>query len=654
MAFEEEVPTHEQFIELVKKNNPHADIDLISKAYNLAESIHKGQLRSSGEPFFVHPLSVAVILVELRADTATICAALLHDTVEDTTTSIDTIMKEFGSEIAELVEGVTKIQTILFPTKEEYQAENLRKILLATTKDVRVMLIRLADRLHNMRTLDTLREDKRKRIAQETLEIYAPIAHKLGIRMIKGPLEDLAFRHLKPTTYRRLKAQIAEKRTLREKVTKDIVNELKDTLKKEGIDAEVFGRAKYFYSIYKKMIAKDREIDQIYDLIAIRIVTKTIPECYNALEIVHNKYPPEKGRLKDFIAHPKANEYQSIHTTVNYGKKQLEVQIRTVEMHHIAEEGIAAHWRYKGTERDKQFDQKIAWLKQILDWKRRTKSAIGFVENLRIDLFENEIIVFTPKGDPISLPEGATPIDFAYEVHTGIGNRCSKSKVNEKLVPLDFELNSGDVVEIITQKNAFPSRSWLNFVKTKKAKNKIRAVLGIEVEHKPKEARLRQEAAEAQKLERRIINLEDYVLVVGRPEWAKHLKVSKCCRPDIGEDITGVKTKEGKITVHKTECPNLASIQEDRLIKLEWKEIEDRTFFKLKTFINDRPGVLAEILNLLAKEKLDVKSVNSRIRKRKIILSFKIKMISGEEQEELVEKVKKIGDVNDAKVSLEV
>ncbi|MBU0461001.1 MAG: RelA/SpoT family protein, partial [Nanoarchaeota archaeon] len=550
-----------------------------------------------------------------------------------------------------LVEGVTKIQTLIFPTKEEYQAENLRKILLATTKDVRVMLIRLADRLHNMRTLDTLREDKRKRIAQETVEIYAPIAHKLGIRKMKGELEDLAFRHLKPEAYRRLKLQISEKRTMREKAAREIVSNLKSKLKEAGIDAEVVGRAKYFYSIYHKMIEKDRDIDQISDLLAFRIKVKTIPDCYKALEVVHKYYPPEIGRLKDYIAHPKANGYQSLHTTVHYGKKRLEVQIRTKEMHHIAEEGIAAHWRYKGTERDKHFDQKIAWLKQILEWKRVSKDAIDFVESLKIDLFENEIIAFTPKGDPISLPEGATPVDFAYAVHTGLGNRCSKATVNGKIVPLDFELNSGDVVEIVTQKNAFPSRSWLNFVKTKKAKSKIRAVLGIEFENKPKELRLKQEAAAAEK---RVINLEQNVIVVDHPEWLKNLRVSKCCRPVFGEDIIGIRTKEGKISFHKKGCLNVNQVAEDKRVKLEWAAGEEKEFLKLKTFINDKPGVLVDILNLLAKEKLNVKSVNSRVRKNKILLSFKIKMIPPEARQAILEKIMKIPDVNDAKIDAEV
>ncbi|MFQ5474565.1 MAG: TGS domain-containing protein, partial [Candidatus Nanoarchaeia archaeon] len=330
----------------------------------------------------------------------------------------------------------------------------------------------------------------------------------------------------------------------------------------------------------------------------------------------------------------------------HYKEKLLEVQIRTEEMHALAEEGIASHWRYKGTERDKQFDQKIAWLKQIMEWMRKSKNALDFVEELKIDLFENEVIVFTPKGDPISLPEGATPVDFAFEVHTNIGNHCVRARVNEKIVPLDFELNSGDIVEILVQNNAKPSRNWLNFVKTRKAKNKIKTALGIEIEHKPKEARLRLERAAQSS-----INLEEHVEVSGHPGWSRNLKVSKCCLPKPGEGIIGVKTKEGKITIHKPDCIHLDSIDDAKKIALGWKK-KEVDLFKLRTSISDRPGVMVDILNLLAKEMLTVRSVNTRTRKNRIVLSFKIQMIPEEKRDELVEKVRKINDVNDVRIAL--
>jgi len=638
MAFQETKQTYEEFIEEIKKFNNHADIPLITKAYDVANKAHEGQKRSTGEPYFVHPLEVALILVRLRADTATICAALLHDTVEDTKISLTAIRKDFGTEIAYLVEGVTK-PTGKYTSKEEYKAETIRKILLATTKDVRVMLLRLADRLHNMRTLDTFREDKRKRIAKETLEIYAPIAHKLGIWKLKGELEDWSLRNLDYKTYRRIHSQIDEKRAIREKITRDIVRRIKEGLKEKGIDAEVFGRAKYFYSIYKKMLKKDKKIDQIYDLLAIRIITRNIEESYKALEIVHSLYPPEGKRMKDYIAHPKANKYQSIHTTVKFKKKLLEVQIRTEDMHVMAEEGIAAHWRYKGTERDKKFDQKLSWLKQILDWKRRSKNAADFVETLKIDLFENEIIVFTPKGDPISMPEGATPIDFAYEVHTSVGDHCSKAKVNGAIAALDSQLNSGDIVEILTQTRAHPSRGWLNFSKTKKAKHKIRLSLGIESDHRPKDDRMK--IAERGR---------DTAPLLPRIESDKTLKISKCCPIQFGDKIIGLIMKDGKLSVHHPDCVNIKGFELERKIRLKWKVPEQTPYFKLRAFLEDRPGVLVKLLNFFAKEGLDVKSVNTRIKKKTIVFTFKIATLPEKEQSRLVNLVNEMPEVNEARV----
>ncbi|MCX8147580.1 MAG: RelA/SpoT family protein, partial [Candidatus Woesearchaeota archaeon] len=405
----------DDFINSILEYNPRADVKLIRKAYEFAEKAHKGHKRESGEPFFVHPVETARILMKLRADSATICAALLHDCVEEGCTTLDNIKREFGEEVAMLVEGVTKITGVQFESKEEYKAENLRKMLLATAKDIRVMLIKLADRLHNMRTLKYFREDKQKRIAKETLEIYAPIAHKLGMNSIKGELEDLSLKYLDPEAYQMLRKKIASKRKEREEKTKEFIRQIKNALKERGIEATVEGRAKYFYSIYQKMKKENKDFNEIYDLIAIRIITNTIPECYAALGIVHELFTPIPGKFKDYISIPKPNGYQSLHTSVIGGHgKIIEVQIRTWEMHHIAEEGVAAHWRYKGEEKDKKFDRRIRWLRQLLDWKMESSPAREFIENLKIDLFGNEIIVFTPKGDPISLPEGSTPVDFAY------------------------------------------------------------------------------------------------------------------------------------------------------------------------------------------------------------------------------------------------
>ncbi|MBN1544436.1 bifunctional (p)ppGpp synthetase/guanosine-3',5'-bis(diphosphate) 3'-pyrophosphohydrolase [Candidatus Woesearchaeota archaeon] len=640
MAFESQPITFEEFVSLVRAHNPHADFAKIEKAYRFAEKAHKGQKRAAGEDFFIHPSEVARILIQLKADTATICAALLHDTVEDTSTSLDTVRKEFGSEVTDLVEGVTKITGQWFESKEEYKAENLRKILLATTKDVRVIMIRLADRLHNMRTLATFRSDKRRRIAQETMEIYAPIAHKFGMWKLKGELEDLSFRYLDYDTYVRLKEKIAEKRAEREKATIHVVDTIRSSLAEKSIDAEVVGRAKYFFSIYKKMIKKQKDFDQIHDLIAIRIVVNTIPECYRSLEIIHTLFEPQLERFKDYIQHPKANGYQSIHTSVKYKNKVVEVQIRTHEMHAIAEEGVAAHWRYKGTEKDKAFDRKIMWLRQILEWLRKSKNATEFVETLKIDLFENEIIVLTPKGDPISLPEGATTVDFAYAVHTSIGNHCSKAKVNDRIEPLDYRLNSGDVVEIVTQNNAKPSRNWLNFVVTSKAKSKIRSYLGLEFDYRTREMR-KEETKEEPRMP-----LQNYILVEGKKA---PIRISKCCELRLGDPIVGLYTKDGKITVHKTGCVNIHSVNESKRVSLSWAEPEDQNIRKLRVYVSERPGILADLLNLLATEKVNVKSVNTRVKKKKIMLTFKIESKDESAVKDIAEKLGKIKDVSDIK-----
>jgi len=641
MAFETKPITFEEFIALVKEHNPHADFALIEKAYRFADKAHRGQKRKSGEEFFVHPSEVARELIRLKADTSTVCAALLHDTVEDSSTSLETVRKEFGSEIAEIVDSLTKISGEKFESKEEYKAENLRKMLLATTKDIRVITIKLADRLHNMRTLASFRPDKRKRIAQETMEIYAPIAHKLGMWRMKGELEDLSFRYLNYDTYVRLKEKIAEKRAEREKATTVIVDTIRQSLLDKGIEPQVFGRAKYFFSIYKKMIKKERSFDQIYDLIAIRIIVNTIPECYKSLEIIHTLYEPQLERFKDYIQHPKANGYQSIHTAVKHKNKIIEVQIRTQEMHAIAEAGVAAHWKYKGTEKDKAFDRKIMWLKQILEWIRNSKNASEFVETLKIDLFENEIIVLTPKGDPISLPEGATPVDFGYAVHTGIGNKCSKAKVNDRVEPLDHPLNSGDVVEIITQKNARPSRHWLNFVVTSKAKSKIRAALGIEPDRRPKEPR-----DDADDKFRK--PMQDYIQIDGKK--SAPIKMSGCCDAQFGDEIVGLLTKEGKITVHKKDCLNVHAVDSSRQVALSWKEPEDMNVRKLRVYVSERPGMLADILNLMAEEKVHVKSVNTRVKKKKIMLTFKLEIKDKAKLKHVTDRIRRVKDVKDIKV----
>ncbi|MBI2141986.1 bifunctional (p)ppGpp synthetase/guanosine-3',5'-bis(diphosphate) 3'-pyrophosphohydrolase, partial [Candidatus Woesearchaeota archaeon] len=460
----------QEFLKRVLDYNPNADALLIERAYDFAEKSHEGQKRLCGRPFFMHCKDVAYMLVKLRLDTATICAGLLHDVLEDTGKRPEQLGKVFGDEILGLVQGVTKIRSISLGSKEEERAENVRKVLLATIKDIRVILIKLADRLHNMRTLKYTPEESRKAVSRETLDIYVPVAYKLGMYKIKSELEDLCLKYLNPSVYQELKRRVSRKKEEREGEVKSIISQIKKALANKGLRAAITGRAKNFHSIYRKMIKKGIPFDSVHDLSAIRILTESHDDCYRILGILHSTWTPILKNFDDYIATPKPNMYQSLHTEVIMDGKPVEVQIRTWTMHHIAEEGIAAHWLYKDTERDKKFDRRIAWLKQILDWRMTSASAKEFVESLKIDLFKDEIYVITPKGDAIPLPEGATPVDFAYAVHTDVGNHCARAKVNNTIMPLDAELKSGDVVEIITAKNASPSRNWLQFVRTDNAK----------------------------------------------------------------------------------------------------------------------------------------------------------------------------------------
>lgn len=468
----------QRIIEKVKKYDAKADFELIEKAYKFAEAAHNGQKRISGEPYINHPVEVALILADLELDTATLCAALLHDVVEDTDISQATLVTEFGEEIGLLVNGVTKLSRIDFQSKEDAQVENLRKMFLAMAKDIRVIIIKLADRLHNMRTLHFQSERKQKEIAKETLEIFAPLAHRLGIFKFKWELEDLAFYYLETDIYYEIAKRLKKKRQEREEYVHELILQIKDGISQIGIEGDIAGRPKNIYSIYKKMIKQQKDIDEIYDKIAIRVIVNDIRECYGVLGIIHTMWKPLPGRFKDYIATPKPNMYQSLHTTlIGKGGEPFEVQIRTWEMHRTSEYGIAAHWRYKeGTnEKEKKLDEKLAWLRQILEWQQEIKDNNEFMESLKIDLFDDTVFVFTPKGKVIELPKGACPVDFAYRVHTEVGHKCVGAKVNGRIVPLDFPLENGDIVQIITSKNSLgPTRDWLNFVKTSTAKSRIK------------------------------------------------------------------------------------------------------------------------------------------------------------------------------------
>ncbi|MDU5721985.1 MAG: bifunctional (p)ppGpp synthetase/guanosine-3',5'-bis(diphosphate) 3'-pyrophosphohydrolase [Clostridium butyricum] len=477
----------DKLLENINKNCHNVDIELVKKAYNFAKEAHKDQKRESGEPYIIHPIAVAEILAELGMDTNTIVAGLLHDVIEDTDCSFEDASRMFNPEVANLVDGVTKLTKLgemEYKTKEEQQADNVRKMLLAMAKDIRVIIIKLADRLHNMRTLKFMPANKQKNKAKETLDIYAPLAHRLGMSKIKWELEDLCFRYLHEKEYYELVKDIAEKRVERESYIQDIVDDLYKKLEGAGIDSDIDGRPKHFYSIYKKMVNKNKSIEEIFDLTAIRVLVNSVKDCYGVLGIVHTIYRPIPGRFKDYIAMPKPNMYQSLHTTVIGPQgKTFEIQIRTFEMHKTAEYGIAAHWKYKegdtagGTEVDKQkeFEKKLAWLRDMLEWQKETSDAEEFMEGFKIDLFSDEVFVFTPKGVVINLCSKATPIDFAYRIHTDVGNKCVGAKVNGKIVPLDYTLKTGEIVEILTSPNAKgPNMDWLNIAKSNQSKSKIK------------------------------------------------------------------------------------------------------------------------------------------------------------------------------------
>jgi len=472
----------EDIVAKVREYRPNEDLSLLQKAYEFAASQHRGQKRSSGDPYLSHPLAVASILAEMKLDPKSVCVGLLHDIVEDTGTPLKVIEEEFGAEVAHIVNGVTKISKIEFTSAEERQAENFRKMMLAIVDDIRVILVKLADRLHNMRTLQHLPLEKQQRIARETMEIYGPIAHRLGMGKMRGELEDLAFGYLEPGIYEDLKEQVEKKRKVNEAFLTEVQSMVASKMKENEIPVQLQGRIKRIFSIYQKMRRQRITLDQVYDLLAVRIITDSVRNCYAALGIIHNSWRPVPGRIKDYIAMPRPNLYQSLHTSVISSTGQaFEVQIRTQEMHRVAEMGIAAHWKYKeGRTVDQDEDSRVNWLRQLVEWQQDIRDPGEFLSTLKIDLYPEEVYTFTPKGKVVILPREATPIDFAYAIHTDVGNQCVQSKVNGRIVPLRYKLRNGDIVEILIQSGHMPSRDWLSWVKTSKARNKIRHWLNIQ------------------------------------------------------------------------------------------------------------------------------------------------------------------------------
>jgi guanosine-3',5'-bis(diphosphate) 3'-pyrophosphohydrolase len=667
--------TYSQLMGKAKGYLPPEKMALIEDAYNFAAKAHQGQVRKSGQPFIEHPLNTALILAELQLDASALAAALLHDVPENCGIPVSEISAKFGPEVAKLVDGTTKLGKFPLPTPgvatSSTQAENLRKMLVAMAEDLRVVFIKLADRLHNMRTLDALAPEMQRSIAQETLEIYAPLAHRLGIWELKWQLEDLSFRYLEPQKYRQIVKLVAARRAQRESFIAQVIEILQGEFERINLRAEISGRPKHIYSIYQKMerySAQDKHFDDIHDLLALRILVSTVPDCYNALGVIHSLWHPLPGEFDDFIANPKPNGYQALHTSVMcLGTVPLEVQIRTRDMHHIAEYGLAAHWRYKeGETKDMHFEERIAWLRQLVDWHRELSGAEEFLESVKTDIFIDQVFVYTPKGEIKDLPKGSTPLDFAYRVHTELGNRCIGAKVNGKLVPLNYQLNNGDVVEIVSSKGGKgPSRDWLSphlgYVKTSHAKEKIRQwfkrqeraeniergreLLEKEMRHLGIKLSEREELAKLFKYD----NLDDFLAAIGDGGVSTHqiaVKLSaqqppqvkaevappkppqsaiqvlgmrdlvthlaQCCRPVPGDKIIGYVTRSRGVTIHRQDCYNVVHEDErERLIAVGWEPTDSLYPVNIQVEAWDRVGLIRDVTTVVAEEKVNIAAVSS-------------------------------------------
>ncbi|MDH7481094.1 MAG: bifunctional (p)ppGpp synthetase/guanosine-3',5'-bis(diphosphate) 3'-pyrophosphohydrolase [Armatimonadota bacterium] len=679
-------PAIQNIVEKMKKYASQQDIELVGKAYAFAEKAHEGQFRLSGEPYINHPVATAAILSELEMDAKSIAAALLHDVIEDGHITREEIEKEFGKEIAQLVDGVTKLKLADFePRSTEGEsgkkrqsevrrsAENLRKIFLAMAHDFRVMVIKLADRLHNMRTLSALPEERRLKVANETLQIFAPLAHRLGIWQIKWQLEDLAFKYVEPKAYADIVEKVSKTRREREQELNNVIETIRARLEKEGLKAEIQGRPKHLYSIHQKMASQEIDFRDIYDLTAIRIIVDTVPECYQVLGIVHDQWMPIPEKFYDYISKPKSNMYQSLHTKVIGPKGEpLEIQIRTKEMHKTAEFGIAAHWQYKeGGKPADEFERKLSWLRQqFFEWQADSKDADEFLRSVTEDLFSDQVFVFTPKGDVIDLPAGSTPVDFAYRIHSDLGNHCVGAKVNGRIVPLNYKFNNGDIVEIISRSNAVPSRDWLNFVRTSTARNRIKAFYrklyhaenvakGREILEKEIERQglnpddfLKPENVQKILASLKFQSEDDLFAAIGnghiaaltvihkltatqppapglsvsgkRPPLEAKLGIvaggvdgvairrAKCCAPIPGDEIVGYVTRGRGVALHRKSCPNIAIYYEkepDRMVEVEWTH-GDGERFQAGLFIKalDRVGLLNDISAIFSESKTNISS----------------------------------------------
>jgi GTP diphosphokinase / guanosine-3',5'-bis(diphosphate) 3'-diphosphatase len=659
---------------VLERHADRLDLELIERALRFSASAHRGQKRMSGEDFVSHSIGVALILAEQLLDSATIAAALLHDVVEDSDVRTEDIAKEFGSEIAGIVDGLTKISSLTFRSSAEEQVENYRKLLLSIAKDARVIIIKLGDRLHNMRTLEHLSPERRSRIALETREIYAPLAHRFGMAGMKAELEDLAFKFLEPDEYRELVNQVASKRAQREQTILKLRTPLEYELKRAGIDwYEVTGRPKHLWSIFQKMRKRNKGFEEIYDLMAIRVIVRSVPECYHVLGIIHHNWTPIQERIKDYIASPKSNAYQSLHTTIfGPGGQLFEVQIRTQEMHRTAEFGIAAHWLYKRDGKPDELDQHLGWFRQLLELQQDTHSPEEFLEFLKIDLYQDEIFIFTPQGDVKRLPKGSTPIDFAFHVHTEVGLKCQGAKINGRIAPLHRELKSGDTVEILTGAGAKPSRDWLSHVRTARARQKIkqwvnheeetislalgREILVREVRRRrldnPDDARLARAAdtlslADGRGLEiavgRGDVNIGQVIKalypelntdeiqepkptvfgrVIDRIRLGRGIKIqgvdglmvryAQCCQPVPGDSVVGYVTQGRGISIHRSDCPNLLTLAaEERRVDIDWQETAGEAFaVRLAVTGEDRRGLYADIMEAVSQTGTNIRGAD--------------------------------------------
>ncbi|PHX66314.1 MAG: (p)ppGpp synthetase [Gemmatimonadetes bacterium] len=668
--------------EMIPGFGPSADIsydrldhELLVRAYKFSDVAHAGQVRHSGEPYVSHCIEVARILADLQLDTTTVVSGLLHDIVEDTAITIEDVAREFGSEIAQIVDGLTKIANLPLSSREERQVENYRKLLLSIAKDARVILIKLADRLHNMRTLDYLELEKQRRVAQETRDLYAPLAHRFGMAKVRWELEDLAFKHLEPDAYKTLAKLVAAKRGEREQLIAQMREPLEKRLTDAGIaDVDVTGRPKHLWSIYKKMQQRDRPYEDIYDLLAIRVIVPNVLECYHALGVIHDGWTPVQERIKDYIAQPKSNGYQSLHTTVfGPGRQLFEIQIRTRDMHRTADFGIAAHWLYKESSRSADdLDRQLAWFRQVLELQLDAETPGEFLEFLKLDLYQDEIFVFTPTGDVIQLPKGATPLDFAFSVHTQVGAHCAGAKVNGRIAPLSRELKNSETIEILTNPNAKPSRDWLSHVRTGRARHKIRQMLRLE--ERSSAMRLGREIIERELRRRRLPKIDDHglqpIAKLLKLKDATHLiasvgagdvhvlqllkalhpdletaepaekqstlerivdrvrgtgkgiriqgadgllvRYSQCCQPVPGDQVVGYVTRGRGVSIHRGDCPNLLLLahEPERRLDIDWREMAGERFIvRLAMEGTDRRGLYADVAAAVSATGTDIKSL---------------------------------------------